>query len=490
MYVINIFILLYSLVILLTLRGTNLFLIRINTAASSRSTFVLEYEELLIRRLAAYQQVINLNPGSRVNDLRVSVRVLDDQGISNFKTSDFATARRVSDNEVVYTYSPSLADQGNNDFGLSRDMLVEFDVNHPPGNGAGSVIVNDCHFAHFFSPTGVSTIPVDIVFVIDTSGSMSGTKISQARESLVVVISQLRDEDYFTIVRFSSTTSSWENNLVSVAEFRENGKEFAQSLEVSGGTFFNGGMEVGIEILKRSGNENYVQLLIMLTDGEPTVGVTDPHQIVELASELLANTRISLNTLGFGTNLNFLLLQRLAIGNRGIAKKIFEGQDAAKQLEGFYEEISSPILQSVVFSYPMNIIEDISDVEFPLLFKGSEVVVAGKFVDDVCVSDSTPITVVVRGMGSTAEQTFQSQVNPAMQTEVAGVRPSTERLAAYLTIKQLLDTLKVTTGQCSFYMMLFGTTLHIPGQLFELKKCEIKGGSGRFTKIVLTLFSP
>lgn len=446
---------LFPLVTIFPLSGTNLFLIRINTAAASRSTFVLVYEELLVRRLSVYQQIITLNPGSRVNDLRVSVRVIDDQGILNFKSSDFSSALRVSDDEVTFTYLPTVADQNDNSFGLSRDMLVEFDVNHPTGNEAGPVIVNNCYFAHFFSPAGVSTIPVDIVFVIDTSGSMSGMKIMQARQSLVEVISQLRNVDRFNIVRFSDGTSTWRNNLVSVAEFRESGKKFAEGFEASGGTNFTGGMEVGIALLKQSGELDYVQLLVMLTDGMPTIGVTNPDDIVDAASMMLADTRISLNTLGFGTNLNFLLLQRLAFANRGITKKIFEGEDAAEQLKGFYQEISSPILHSIVFSYPTNTTDDISKVEFPLLFKGSEIVVAGKFRDDLCVSGSSSINVVVRGMGSTDEQTFQSQVDPAMETEIAGVRPSTERIVAYLTIKQLLNTLKVTTGLCRCSIVAF-----------------------------------
>ena len=77
-----------------TYRGTNLFGIRINTAAESRTTFVLEYEELLLRRLSEYQQVINLNPGNLVEDFQVTVRVIDEQGIAVFTapTTSLGTA--------------------------------------------------------------------------------------------------------------------------------------------------------------------------------------------------------------------------------------------------------------------------------------------------------------------------------------------------------------------------------------------------------------
>ena len=378
-----------------------------------------------------------------VDDFRATVRVVDEQGIASFDSSEFVTTSRVSDNEVMYSYTPDADDQTDQTFGLARDMVIEFDVNHPE-DGAGLIIVNDCYFAQFFSPSGVSTIPVDIVFVIDVSGSMSGQKIEQARQSLAVVISQLRAADRFSIVTFETEVSTWMDRLVSVSEYRQNGIAFAQRLEAGGSTNFAGGMEQGIDILKTYGNDDSIQLLVMLTDGEPTVGITNEEEIFALAYRLLVETQISFNTLGFGEYLNFDLLVRLSLSNRGIAKRIYEGSDAAEQLEGFYEEISSPILRLVSVSYPPNTIEFVSDLDFPLLFDGSEIVVAGKFEDAVCLSDAEPISITVSGTGESSERTFQSEIDPRVNSEIAGLTPSTERLVAYLTIRQILDEVRIT----------------------------------------------
>lgn len=405
-----------------------------------------------MRRLSRYQQIINLNPGSLVQDFRATVRVIDEQGITSFSASDFVNISRVSNEEVRYSYAPSAVDQNDRDFGLARDMRVEFDVNHS-ADGAGLIIVNDCYFAQFFSPSGIEPISVDIVFVIDVSGSMSGRKIEQASESLVEVITQLRNEDRFSIVTFSSGTSIWMNRLVSVSEYRQSGIQFAQRLTAGGGTNFAGGMVDGINILKSHGNSNYIQLLVMLTDGEPTSGITNENEIVDLANRALVETRISLNALGFGANLNYQLLVRLALSNRGIAQRIYEGEDAADQLEGFYQEISSPILRSIAISYPPNTVEVASDLSFPLLFDGSEIVVAGKFLDNVCLSNTGSIPVTVSGFGATEMRSFQGMVNPGGRTEILGVVPSTERLVAYLTIRQVLDEIKIT-GQCSVASIL------------------------------------
>ena len=377
-----------------------------------------------------------------MEDFRVFVRAIDEQGIAYFEASDFVTTNRISSEEVSYSFTPSVMEQNDVNTGLLRDMVIEYDVNHP-SEGAGAIIVNDCYFAQFFSPSGLSPLPVDIVFVIDISGSMGGLKIAQARQSLDVVISQLRLSDRFSIVTFQSNVAFWMDRPVLVSEHRNRGRQFSQELRAGGGTNFTGGMNVAIDMLKRYGNADYIQLIVMLTDGQPSVGITNPTEIVTIAERALVNTRISLNTLGFGKNLNFQLLERLALSNRGISKRIYEGEDAATQLEGFYEELTSPILHSINVTYPSNAIEDISPQIFPLLFNGSEVVVAGKFLDDICLRGNSPIPVMVRGMRGSGEITFQSQVDPGGNTEIAGVRPSTERLVAYFLIGRLLERARI-----------------------------------------------
>lgn len=430
----------YIIYVTSTCRGTNVFQIRINTAANSQSTFTVFYEELIVRRQSRYRQVINLNPGGKVQDFRVTVRVVDDQGITFTGASDYVRINRESANEVLYSYSPTLSEQTDEMFGLARDMFIEYDVNHP-SSGAGLIVVNDCYFAQFFSPSGVETVPVDIVFVIDVSGSMSGAKIDQTRVALETIINQLRVTDRYTMVTFESDVTTWRNGLVSASEYRQEGVTFARGLRADGGTNFAGGLVRAIDILKTHGNPNYVQLLVMLTDGEPTVGETNPDTIVEISLTSLSGTRISLNCLGFGQNLDFLLLQRLALSNNGIPKRIYEDSDAAQQLEGFFEEISSPILHTINVNYPMNAIETISKTQFPLLFNGSELVVAGKFTVDVCTNQET-VNVEVVGT-STSRLTFSGQIDAGANTMIGERRPLTERLVAYLNIQQLLDQSKI-----------------------------------------------
>ena len=421
-------------------RGTEVFSVRINTAANSEATFVLQYEELIVRRSSKYQQTLNLNPGAVVDDLQVQVRVVDLQGVINESSSQFVTTDRLSGNEVLFSYRPSGKEQQEDsvEFGLGRDLTVEYDVIHPSVGAGKFVVDSNCYFAQFFSPSGVDAVPVDLVFVIDVSGSMGGTKIEQTRQALETIINQLRSTDRFTMLTFSNNVTYWHETLVSVSEYRQLGVQFARGLHAGGSTNFNSGLLGGALVLKTHGRSDHVPLLVILTDGQPTVGVTNENAIVENAANALSGTSISLNCLGFGYDLNFNLLERLAFQNNGIVRRIYEGEDAPQQLEGFFEEISSPILRNIRVEFDSQFVKSITDTEFPILFDGGEIVVAGQLL--LCDESNPVISVEVIGTGFDGQATFKTQVGTNPSNSIDGYSVSTERLGAYLLIQQLLQS--------------------------------------------------
>ena len=400
---------------------------------------MLQYEELIVRRNSKYQQTLNLNPGAVVDDLRAQIRVVDFQGVIDEAASLFVTSNRLSGNEVLFSYSPSAEQQQEDsiEFGLARDLTVEYDVVHP-SDGVGKFVVDsNCYFAQFFSPSGVDAVPVDLVFVIDVSGSMGGTKIEQTRQAMETIINQLRSTDRFTMLTFSNRVTYWRETLVSVSEYRQLGVQFARGLRAGGGTNFNSGLLDGASVLKTHGRSDHVPLLVILTDGQPTVGVTSENAIVENAANVLSGIAISLNCLGFGFDLNFNLLERLAFQNNGIVRRIYEGEDAPQQLEGFFGEISSPILRNIQVEFDSQFVKSISDTEFTILFGGGEIVVAGQLL---CDESKPVIGVEVIGAGFDGLVTYETQVSTNPSNSINGYLVSTERLGAYLLIQQLLQS--------------------------------------------------
>ena len=98
-------------------------------------------------------------------------------------------------------------------------------------------------------------------------------------------------------------------------------------------------------VYNRPGDE-YLSMIIVLTDGIPSVGVTDPQEILDNAREAIAGEH-SLYTLGFGRLADFDLLVKLAYENDGIARMIYEDASAAEQLRDFYLELYRPLLFDV-----------------------------------------------------------------------------------------------------------------------------------------------
>ncbi len=185
---------------------------------------------------------------------------------------------------------------------------------------------------------------------------------------------------------------------------------------------------------------------MILTDGQPTIGEQNPEVIVQNAIDALLGTEISLNCLGFGLNLNYDLLLKLALSNRGIARQIYEADDAASQLEGFFEAISQPILRDVTIIYEEGAVEDISTTEFPVLYNGSEIVVVGQFSCNTTLQTQS-ITVQVLGTGTTGPNTFESEVSSLDTAGTSGFQVDTERLVAYLLIEQLLESRVIAESQ-------------------------------------------
>jgi uncharacterized protein YegL len=415
-------------------RGKELFQISLNTGPLQQASFVLEYQQLLVRYQSRYRLDLNINPGRIVDSVNVTITARESQGIvpSTVNKSDVISTKGISPAEVTVEYQPSRQDQllvGTR--GLSKDLFFEYDIVHPTDSGLGLVITDDGYFVQFFSPTGLPTLPVSIVFVIDVSGSMSGDKIRQARESLVTIINQLRDSDNIGIVLFESSVRLWKTSLVPIRVHRNEALTYAGGLVARGGTNLNEGVLRGVSLLQESSGSGHGRILVLLTDGQPTSGVTNPDSIVSNVITAVGRSGVSVNCLGFGDNLDYDLLERLSLNNNGVTRRIYTGSDAAEQLQGFYDQITSPILSSLLFNYS-HLVEFSSKLSIPFLFAGGEIVVVGKFREDVS-GNLIPVTVTAHG--TTSQLTFRGTVDTMATSDYP-----VERLVAYQRILELLDS--------------------------------------------------
>ena len=161
-------------------------------------------------------------------------------------------------------------------------------------------------------------------------------------------------------------------------------KQFAiRNIRASGGTNINAALLEASRIL-HSQRQTKGNLILFLTDGSPTSGVTDPRNIVENVAKAAQETRdsgqISIYSLAFGFNLNYDLLKMVSLSPEGKVKRIYAENDAAGQLRNFYQEISSPLMYNLDFIPDSNVVDEetITQNKYPTFFEGSEILVMWK----------------------------------------------------------------------------------------------------------------
>jgi Ca-activated chloride channel homolog len=222
-------------------------------------------------------------------------------------------------------------------------------------------------------------IAKDIIFVLDTSGSMSGKKIVQAREALKYCLNQLNNEDRFNIVSFSSSIKSYKDEFVRAYDKNvDEAIEFVKDFNASGGTNINEALNTSLKMF------NYSQrpkIVVFLTDGEPTEGITDMKKIV--ANSKRANKRKArMFVFGVGNNVNTHLLDKLGEVHRGISDYVDPNEDIEVKVSAFYRKISSPVLSNISIDFGGIKVYDLLPKTMPDIFSGQQLVVLGRYKGD------------------------------------------------------------------------------------------------------------
>jgi len=222
-----------------------------------------------------------------------------------------------------------------------------------------------------------TAIPKDLVFVLDTSGSMSGEKIEQAKVALRFILDNLNPEDRFAIVAFSGYSQTLQTKLVAVsAENISQAKSWISTLSASGGTNIDEALPLGLSLFDENDRPKF---LVFLTDGEPTVGEEDP---VKIAAHALAANESGARvfTFGVGYNVNTMLLDQLAQENRGTTTYVLPGENLEVTVSAFYRKIASPVLADIELDIDGGIdVFDLYPMALPDMFRGTQLLILGRY---------------------------------------------------------------------------------------------------------------
>ncbi|RXN35790.1 inter-alpha-trypsin inhibitor heavy chain H3-like protein [Labeo rohita] len=258
----------------------------------------------------------------------------------------------------------------------------------------------------------------------------------------MTILSELYEDDYFGLVTFDDTIESWKPFLSKATpENVTAAKEFVQTIEARHLTDINKGLMYAVEMLASEKSDFFpdMSMIILLTDGRPSAGEQDLSKIQENVRSAI-NGSMSLFCLGFGYDVDYGLLDTLAKQNDGLARRVYEASDAVLQLQGFYDEVATPLLLEVNLNYPGNAVTDLTQSHFRQFFKGSEIVVAGRLQE--LETDTIQTQVSAHGLEDQfviESLAITEEWDSAFPDQEYVFGDFTERLWAYLTIQQLLD---------------------------------------------------
>jgi Ca-activated chloride channel family protein len=226
-------------------------------------------------------------------------------------------------------------------------------------------------------PPGDARVAVgrDMTFVVDVSGSMSGQKMTQARTALHQALDGLRGIDRFRLIAFSSGIRQFSDGWSAVTPAtRAEAARYIDALEANGGTNLAGAVTAALAAESRAGR---LSLVVLLTDGIPSVGEQAPDKIAADAAGRIGRSRIF--TFGVGHDVNTYLLDRLAVEGRGSATYVAPGADVGDAVGGVLTKLSRPALVDLrIVSSPVRFL-DAAPAVLPDLFFGEELVVLTRF---------------------------------------------------------------------------------------------------------------
>ncbi|KAM7064177.1 inter-alpha-trypsin inhibitor heavy chain H1 isoform 1-T1 [Molossus nigricans] len=439
------------------------FSIHITIGPHSKVMFRLTYEEVLKRRLSQYDIVIKVKPKQLVNHFEIDMDIFEPQGISKLDAQTSFYPKELGTQLIKKSFSgkkghvlfrPTVGQQKScptcSTTLLNGEFKVTYDVNR---DKPCDLLVANNYFAHFFAPQNLTNLNKNLVFVIDISSSMEGQKVKQTKDALLKILDDMRPGDYFDLVLFGSDVQSWRGSLVlASAANLQAAKDFVRRFSLAGSTNLNGGLLRGIEILNKaqrsiSGPSNYAPILIMLTDGEPTEGVTDRSQILKNVRNAIGG-RFPLYNLGFGHDVDFSFLEVMSMENNGRAQRIYEDHDATQQLQGFYDQVANPLLVDVDLQYPKDSVSALTQHRHKQYYEGSEIMVAGRIADHKLSSFKADVQ--AHGEGQEFKTTClvnEEEMKKLLQERGHMLENHVERLWAYLTIQELLAKLKKLEGK-------------------------------------------
>jgi Ca-activated chloride channel family protein len=213
--------------------------------------------------------------------------------------------------------------------------------------------------------------PMEMIFVLDCSGSMNGKPIAKAKQAITRALKKLQPDDTFQVIRFSNNASQLgPDPLPATPENIRKALAYVESLEGEGGTMMIEGIKAALDFAH---DAHRFRLVSFMTDGY----IGNEAEILAAIHQRLGATRIF--SFGVGSSVNRYLLDRMAKLGKGAVAYIGLDDNASEVVDLFYDRITHPALTDVNVDWGWMQVSDVHPRQIPDLFVGRPVILTGRF---------------------------------------------------------------------------------------------------------------
>lgn len=252
-----------------------------------------------------------------------------------------------------------------------------------------------------------SEIPRELIFVIDTSGSMHGTSLAQATRALTLALDGLKTGDRFNVIQFNSVTTALFPDAVDATTNNVGiAKRFVAGLKANGGTEMRPAI---LQALAPPTNESHVRQIVFITDGS----VGNEQELFGLIERHLGDSRLF--TVGIGSAPNSWFMRKAAEAGRGTFTFISALHEVNEKMARLFRKLAQPQVTDIVVQWPGGQDPMSYPVRIPDLYAGEPVLVKARMTSELLPGD------IIKVSGQSASGPWAAELPVSVQQSSAGV---------------------------------------------------------------------
>jgi Ca-activated chloride channel family protein len=272
--------------------------------------------------------------------------------------------------------------------------------------------------------TSEDVTPKEIVFVLDTSGSMSGFPIEKAKEAMKMSLNGLYPNDTFNLITFAGDTRVLFPQPVPATQGNlERAQAFLDSMQGGGGTEMMKAIKTALD---PSDSQTHVRIVCFMTDGY--VGNEE-----EIVAEIQRHPNARVFSFGIGSSVNRFLLDKMAEAGEGEVEYVALTDDGSKAAKRFHERVRSPLLTDLSIDWNGLPVDDLYPTKLTDLFSAKPVIVSGRYTKGG--------SGVIRLKGKVAGQPYSREI----AVNLPETEPANDALAT-LWARKRIDGLMMKRG--------------------------------------------